>query len=85
MRLTRGVFSEVAHDPILDASSAPDLLKIRLSSVNNTLRGSGLQSQSPFKPLNSRSKGLDRFQCRVQASGASLISKMITNDTHLPV
>ena len=28
MRLTRGVFSEVAHDPILDASSAPDLLKI---------------------------------------------------------
>ena len=85
MRLLRAVFSEVEHDPILDASSTLDLLKIRLFSVNNTLRRSGLQTQSPFKLLNSRSKGVDRFQCRVQASGASLINKVITNDTHRPV
>ena len=87
MRLIRGIFSGVAHEPILDASSALNFLQatfIRSLSIDNIPRRPGLQIRSPVKPLDSGGKKVDRPRCRVHASGASSITKVITNDTRLP-
>ena len=87
MRLIRGVFSGVADDPVLDASSALNFFLatfIRSLSIRNIPQRPGLQNRSLVKLLDGGGKKLERPRCRVHGSGASLISKVITNDTRLP-